>query len=180
MRNEKLICINNIKIPYHKLIDFLSSCRVDEETLRFIIKEFEKLEPTKEKVKEFWEVVSKTQQLSESFIEEFQDYLNWYWISETQELSEDFIKKHIDKIQSSIFLNLHIAKLSDELINMLDEKFEDEKELKELKKIDNELIYISKQLKTTILDDVIKSLENIIYNKENKLKKNKNEGGKTK
>lgn len=40
-----------------------------------------------------WEWVSINSNLSEDFIREFQDKLNWYNISEYQKLSEDFIRE---------------------------------------------------------------------------------------
>jgi len=41
MKKGFVIYINNIGILSHKLIDFLSTCQVDEKTLRFLIKELE-------------------------------------------------------------------------------------------------------------------------------------------
>ena len=40
-----------------------------------------------------WECISKHQKLSESFIREFQDKVNWNWISKHQKLSKSFIKE---------------------------------------------------------------------------------------
>ncbi len=45
-----------------------------------------------------WEYVSKNQKLSEPFIEKWADKINWYWISSYQTLSESFIEKWADKL----------------------------------------------------------------------------------
>jgi len=45
-----------------------------------------------------WMNISKNQNLSEGFIEEYKNCLNWYHISRYQILSELFIKKHLDKL----------------------------------------------------------------------------------
>ena len=42
-----------------------------------------------------------SQKLSESFIREFKNKVNWYWISMSQELSEDFIREFQDKVDWS-------------------------------------------------------------------------------
>jgi len=42
--------------------------------------------------------ISKVQNLSEDFIREFQDKVNWVYISECQKLSENFIKEFSDKL----------------------------------------------------------------------------------
>jgi hypothetical protein len=44
-----------------------------------------------------WAYISKTQKLSEEFIENFQDRVDWGRISKTQKLSEEFIEKFQDK-----------------------------------------------------------------------------------
>jgi hypothetical protein len=45
-----------------------------------------------------WTQISAEQQLSESFIEMFQDKVDWWWISSYQQLSESFIEKFQDKV----------------------------------------------------------------------------------
>ena len=45
-----------------------------------------------------WGSISEYQKLSEDFIREFQDKVNWYYISEYQKLSEDFIKEFKNKV----------------------------------------------------------------------------------
>jgi hypothetical protein len=45
-----------------------------------------------------WNNISEHQELSESFIEKYEDKVNWYYISMSQTLSETFIEKHADKI----------------------------------------------------------------------------------
>jgi len=45
-----------------------------------------------------WIYISEYQKLSESFIEKHQDKVDWYCISICQKLSESFIEKHKDKV----------------------------------------------------------------------------------
>ena len=42
--------------------------------------------------------MSKVKGLSKSFIEKFQDRMNWHWISRYQKLSESFIEKFHDRV----------------------------------------------------------------------------------
>ena len=46
-----------------------------------------------------WGRISKYQKLSESFIRECQDKVDWHWISICQNLSEDFICEFQDKVE---------------------------------------------------------------------------------
>jgi len=48
-----------------------------------------------------WNYISKYQKLSESFIIEFQDKVNWVYISPNQKLSEEFIREFQDKVNWS-------------------------------------------------------------------------------
>ena len=45
-----------------------------------------------------WLAISWYQKLSEDFIREFQDKVNWYYISSNQKFSENFIKEFQDKV----------------------------------------------------------------------------------
>ena len=45
-----------------------------------------------------WGCISANQKLSENFIREFQDKVNWNWISKYQKLSESFIRKFKDYV----------------------------------------------------------------------------------
>ena len=45
-----------------------------------------------------WDCISANQSLSEDFIREFKDYVDWLWISSCQKLSEDFIREFKDKV----------------------------------------------------------------------------------
>jgi len=45
-----------------------------------------------------WFFISKYQKLSESFIREFQDKVDWDWVSKYQKLSEDFIGEFWDEV----------------------------------------------------------------------------------
>jgi 1,2-phenylacetyl-CoA epoxidase catalytic subunit len=45
-----------------------------------------------------WQMISQYQKLSEGFIREFQDKLNWFWISMRQVLSESFIREFQEKL----------------------------------------------------------------------------------
>ena len=66
-----------------------------------------------------WGIVSRSERLSEEFIEKFQDKVNWKNISFNQRLSEDFIEKFQDKVNWEN-ISKH-QKLSEEFI----EKFQD-------------------------------------------------------
>ena len=52
------------------------------------------------------------QRMSEEFIEEFANRVNWYYVSTNQELSEEFIKKHADKLHIPLIFSCHLSKLS--------------------------------------------------------------------
>ncbi len=45
-----------------------------------------------------WEYIVKKRELSENFIEEFQDKIDWVYISEHQKLSEKFIERYQNKV----------------------------------------------------------------------------------
>ncbi|MFW6024998.1 MAG: hypothetical protein ACOCRX_01520 [Candidatus Woesearchaeota archaeon] len=45
-----------------------------------------------------WEYASAFQKLSEAIIREFKDKVDWEWICITQQLSENFIEEHINRI----------------------------------------------------------------------------------
>jgi len=45
-----------------------------------------------------WDLISSHQMLSEDFIREFKDKVNWHLISSRQKLSEDFIREFKDKV----------------------------------------------------------------------------------
>ena len=64
-----------------------------------------------------WNEISR-EPLSESFIEKFQDKVDWDKISCSQKLSESFIIKHIDKL--NLDLILQYQKLSIEWIEKLE------------------------------------------------------------
>lgn len=46
-----------------------------------------------------WDLISKYQALTEKFIEEFQDKVNWINVALYQFVSYDFLKRHIDQIR---------------------------------------------------------------------------------
>lgn len=48
----------------------------------------------------YWDNISKDEELelSEEFIREYQDKVNWIWISKHQKLSEDFMREFQDKL----------------------------------------------------------------------------------
>ena len=58
-------------------------------------------------------MISKYQKLSEDFIREFQNKVNWYLISRCQKLSEEFIREFqekVDWIEISLNQNIQISK----------------------------------------------------------------------
>ena len=76
-------------------------------------------ELTEEFIREFkdrvnWIYISVCQKLSEDFIREFEDIVDWYWISRSQKLSEDFIREFEDKVNWNMISKFQ--KLSEEFI----------------------------------------------------------------
>ena len=70
-----------------------------------------------------WENISYYHELTEEFIEKFQNKVDWYYISRYQKLSEEFIEKFQDKVY---WKNIsRYQKLSEEFI----EKFQDKVDL---------------------------------------------------
>ena len=67
-----------------------------------------------------WHCISIYQKLSEEFIREFQDKVNWYEISSSQILSEEFIKEFADKVYWSRISSFQ--KLSGEFIKEFQDK----------------------------------------------------------
>ena len=45
-----------------------------------------------------WSAISRSQRLSESFMEEMKDYIDWTWASYKQKMSAHFIETHLDDI----------------------------------------------------------------------------------
>ena len=45
-----------------------------------------------------WQALSRHEFLTEDFIREFKDEVDWFWISMFQHLSEDFIREFKDKV----------------------------------------------------------------------------------
>ena len=66
-----------------------------------------------------WIRISKYQNLSESFIREFQGKVRWFWISTYQNLSKDFIREFQNKV-NWINISAH-QNLSEDIL----EKFKD-------------------------------------------------------
>ena len=69
-----------------------------------------------------WCNISEYQKLSENFIREFADKLNWGNISAYQQLSEDFIREFADKVNWEI-ISAH-QKLSETFINEFKDKLD--------------------------------------------------------
>ena len=59
--------------------------------------------------------ISKDQKLPESFIEKFEDKLDWNWICKYQKLSPKFIIRNIDKITKTIFENKYYKNLPENI-----------------------------------------------------------------
>ena len=51
-----------------------------------------------------WDDISCSQTLSEEFIREFQDKVDWYYISHNEKLSENTIRKLIDKLNIEVIV----------------------------------------------------------------------------
>lgn len=45
-----------------------------------------------------WRAISRSQKLSESFLDEMKDYVDWTWVSYKQKLSSRFIETHMDYV----------------------------------------------------------------------------------
>lgn len=56
-----------------------------------------------------WNIISECQKLSEKFILEMSDYVNWTWISEKQKLSKNFILANKDKLNISRLIERKIS-----------------------------------------------------------------------
>lgn len=65
--------------------------RLSEESLEYLISLFKFK-------KHHWKTVSRYQRLSESFIEKYKDFLDWYYISRYQKLSPMFIIEHLGRL----------------------------------------------------------------------------------
>ena len=74
-----------------------------------------------------WRLISTYQKLSESFIRKFQDKVDWHRISEWQDLSEDLIREFQDKVDW-YWISIY-QKLSEDFIN----EFTDRLDLNEIK-----------------------------------------------
>jgi hypothetical protein len=103
------------------LKDIESICKLYK--IKFDISQYQKL--SEEFIKEFqdkvnWESVSIYQKLSEEFIKEFQDKVNWESVSIYQKLSEEFIKEFQDKVDW-YFVSAN-QKLSEEFIKEFQDK----------------------------------------------------------
>ena len=70
--------------------------------MKYLIKLLEERyrKPISEFTSIYWDNISKDEELelSENFIREFQDKVNWTWISKYQKLSEDFMREFQDKL----------------------------------------------------------------------------------
>lgn len=70
--------------------------------------------------KKQWGDISKYQKLSESFIHEFQDKVNWFWIAIRQKLSEPFIREFQDEVDWDCISKYQ--KLSEDFIREFQDK----------------------------------------------------------
>ena len=67
-----------------------------------------------------WYFISFCQYLSEDFIREFKDKVDWYWISRYQRLSEDFIREFADKVDWDWISMFH--RISEDFIREFEDK----------------------------------------------------------
>lgn len=65
-----------------------------------------------------WNIICQFQHLSESFMHDFRDKLEWYHICQNQILSEKFIRQHVDYLDESCW-----AAISEHIENNLSESF---------------------------------------------------------
>ena len=78
------------------------------------------IEQFKDKVKFNWFRINIYHKLSEDFIREFKDYVDWRWISEYQKLSESFIREFKDEVYWG-YISMD-QKLSEEFIREFKDK----------------------------------------------------------
>jgi hypothetical protein len=101
--NQLLILDNISKLPYNVIKDIDSVVPLPW----WWISRYQKL--SEDFIREFqdrvdWNDISSNQKLSEGFIIEFQDKVDWFLISGSQKLSEEFILKNIDRIDFRMIL----------------------------------------------------------------------------
>jgi len=67
----------------------------------------------------YWDSVSFDCELTEDFIREYQDYVNWEYISKVQKLSEDFMREFKDKLDwdSIMFYQKLTIEFMTEMVN---------------------------------------------------------------
>jgi len=85
-----------------------------------LVDEFE----TKVSYFNFWDSISIYGKLSENFIREFKNKLNWYYISIYQTLSENFIREMQDKVSWPLLASFHKNNMSKQFILEFQNKLE--------------------------------------------------------
>lgn len=92
--------------PTPKPIDWeeMATCKLDEYFIRRHAKDFDNTFKTDTCfTTQGWEKISVWQTLSEDFMREFKDKLEWHYIVQYQKLSEDFIREMKDYLNSLEF-----------------------------------------------------------------------------
>lgn len=74
---------------YNIWFDIFEYCKLSENFIRKYVEQYDK---------DIWSVISRYQTLSEDFINEFKDKVNWYDISGEQKFSEEFALKFHNKL----------------------------------------------------------------------------------
>ena len=103
--NERDLKIQDLLTKnYRNLDNILSRIPNITEKEKTWIKLSSKCKLSEDFIREFkdnlnWNYISRNQKLSEDFIREFQDKVNWKYISEKQTLSKDFIREFQDRIK---------------------------------------------------------------------------------
>ncbi len=115
-----------ILLQFKDKIDWKQACISQKLSMEFIDNNFNMLKPYLYEVCKYqkltekfirnhkneldWNTISEYQKLSERFILEMSDYVNWVWISEKQKLSKEFILQNKDKlIMTRIFCRKKIS-----------------------------------------------------------------------
>ena len=103
-----------ILLQFKDKIDWKQACISQKLSMEFIDNNFNMFKPYLYEVCKYqklterfmrnhkneldWNTISEYQKLSEKFILEMSDYVNWVWISEKQKLSKEFILQNKDKL----------------------------------------------------------------------------------
>ena len=106
----------------------------------------------------YWKCICKYRELSEDFIREYRNRVNWVYISLCQKLSEEFIMEFIDRKLNAyaLLINSNKDTYSEKLMTEINKRIVGELNKKEKLKIDTKLdkFIDGKMAKITIIDEL--------------------------